>query len=329
MAEKDLDQMARIAAKQLGGEAPKEKSAPAKNATPQEKAAQVASPQTEGDKAKEAAVMYKVEMGGGTRELTPQQISSTFERYRDLNHKQSQMKPVMDLAEKMMDVGQIDGAQAAKLMEASLKAMTKSPQMGRATQKKPGTAQPQVQAQTANLDNEFAKYEDENAISLPPGYREAAARMDALEKRMGQQMNVMQQMTQKMGQQAQQGVQSSQQAQKDRVQVIRESIGQNLDQAQAAAGLPDDALQDFQTYAGERGYTAEDFADRGLTMKVVQDFANQRNTPEFKRLKDQSSRRQAYLKTQSGSPAAPMAAQPKEDGTMARMAAAALAKRNP
>ena len=58
MAEKDLDQIARIAAKQLGGEAPKEKSAPAKNATPQEKAAQVASPQTEGDKAKEAAVLY-------------------------------------------------------------------------------------------------------------------------------------------------------------------------------------------------------------------------------------------------------------------------------
>ena len=46
MAEKDEDQIARIASKQLG-EAPKEATAPAQDATPQEQAAQVASPQTE------------------------------------------------------------------------------------------------------------------------------------------------------------------------------------------------------------------------------------------------------------------------------------------
>ena len=56
MAKED-DQIARIAAKQLTGEAPKEKTAPAKDATPQEQAAQVASPQTEGDKTQEAAVI--------------------------------------------------------------------------------------------------------------------------------------------------------------------------------------------------------------------------------------------------------------------------------
>ena len=93
MAKED-DQIARIAAKQLTGEAPKEKTAPAEDATPQEQAAQVASPQTEGDKTQEAAVMYKVKMGDKERTLTPQQISSTFERYRDLNHKQAQMKPL-------------------------------------------------------------------------------------------------------------------------------------------------------------------------------------------------------------------------------------------
>lgn len=329
MAKED-DQLARIAAKQLTGEAPKENSAPAKDATPQEQAAQVASPQTEGDKTQEAAVMYKVKMGDKERTLTPQQISSTFERYRDLNHKQAQMKPVMDLAEKMMQAGNIDGATAAKLMQASMQAYTKNAQMGRnrpAQENVAAPEQPSPNAQQPNLDAEFKKYEDENAISLPPGYREAAARLNAMEQRLGQGMQMLNQMTQRMGQQAQQGIQSAQQAQGDRMQAVEQTIRNNLDRAQQAAGLPDDAVTDFQTYAGERGYTAEDFADSALTMKVVQDFANERNTPEFQRLKDMSSRRQAFLQTQQGSPAAP-AAKPTGDDTMARMAAKALAERN-
>ena len=329
MAKED-DQIARIAAKQLTGEAPKEDSAPAKDATPQEQAAQVASPQTEGDKTQEAAVMYKVKMGDKERTLTPQQISSTFERYRDLNHKQAQMKPVMDLAEKMMQAGNIDGGTAAKLMEASMQAYTKNAQMGRnrpAQENVAAPEQPSPNATQPNLDAEFKKYEDDNAISLPPGYREAAARLNAMEQRLGQGMQMLNQMTQRMGQQAQQGIQSAQQAQGDRMQAVEQSIRNNLDRAQQAAGLPDDAVTDFQTYAGERGYTAEDFADSALTMKVVQDFANERNTPEFQRLKDMSSRRQAFLQTQQGSPAAP-AAKPTGDDTMARMAAKALAERN-
>ena len=329
MAKED-DQIARIAAKQLTGEAPKEKTAPAEDATPQEQAAQVASPQTEGDKTQEAAVMYKVKMGDKERTLTPQQISSTFERYRDLNHKQAQMKPVMDLAEKMMQAGNIDGGTAAKLMEASMQAYTKNAQMGRnrpAQENVAAPEQPSPNAQQPNLDAEFKKYEDENAISLPPGYREAAARLNAMEQRLGQGMQMLNQMTQRMGQQAQQGIQSAQQAQGDRMQAVEQTIRNNLDRAQQAAGLPDDAVTDFQTYAGERGYTAEDFADSALTMKVVQDFANERNTPEFQRLKDMSSRRQAFLQTQQGSPAAP-AAKPTGDDTMARMAAKALAERN-
>ena len=166
-----------------------------------------------------------------------------------------------------------------------------------------------------------------NAISLPPGYREAAARLNAMEQRLGQGMQMLNQMTQRMGQQAQQGIQSAQQAQGDRMQAVEQTIRTNLDRAQQAAGLPDDAVTDFQTYAGERGYTAEDFADSALTMKVVQDFANERNTPEFQRLKGHVFASASFLQTQQGSPAAP-AAKPTGDDTMARMAAKALAERN-
>ena len=62
-------------------------------------------------------------------------------------------------------------------------------------------------------------------------------------------------------------------------------------------------------------------------MKVVQDFANERNTPEFQRLKGHVFTSASFLQTQQGSPAAP-AAKPTGDDTMARMAAKALAERN-
>ena len=324
------NQLARIAAKKQGGETP-ETGQPAQNATVQEAAAQVGSPQTEGDKTQEEAVLYKVQVGEAERSLTPQQISSTFDRYRDLNFKQSQMKPVNDFAERMMKAGNANPEQVAKLMQAAMQAYTKNPQMGRARPAGEGSAkaeQPMPNAQQPDMEVELKKYEDQNAISLPPGYREAAARLTAMEQRLGQGMNMMQQMTQRMGQQAEQGMQSAQQAQVDRGAVINQTIGNNLDQAQVAAGLPDEAVADFQAYAGERGYTSEDFADASLTRKVVQDFANQRNTPEFQRLKDMSTRRQAYLETQSGGPVGQSASQ-QGDNQMDRLAAAALAKRNP
>jgi hypothetical protein len=330
MAAKDEDAINRISAKAMGAEAPKTE-APKQGSTPQEQANQIASPQTEGDKAQEAAVMYKIKMGDGERNLTPQQIAGTYERYRDLNFKQGQMKPINDIAERMMKAGNANPEQVAKLMQASLQAFTKNAQMGKARPAGDGSAkaeQPTPNAQQPDMNAEFKKYEDENAISLPPGYREAEARLNQLEQRVGQSMNMMQQMSQRMGQQAQQGMQSSQQAQGDRQSVVRDTIANNLDRAQQAAGLPDDAVGDFQAYAGERGYTAEDFADAALTNKVVQDFANQRNTPEFERLRDMSSRRQAYLQTQSGGPVSAAAA-PKQDSTMGRLAAKAMAERNP
>ena len=40
---------------------------------------------------------------------------------------------------------------------------------------------------------------------------------------------------------------------------------------------------------------AKDFADKGLTEKVVADFKNNRNSPEFDRLQEMAKRRQSYL----------------------------------
>ena len=99
------DQVSRIAAQQLGAAPepappPTPKDAPT---TPQEQAAEVASPQTEGDRQAEEAVMYKIKFGEEERNLSPQQIAGTYDRYRDLNHKQALMKPVNSLVERLME----------------------------------------------------------------------------------------------------------------------------------------------------------------------------------------------------------------------------------
>lgn len=326
----DNEQVARIAAKQMGEPAP----AAPKDAPPtaQEKAVAAASPETEGDKTQAEAIIYNVKIGDEERQLSPSQIAGTYERYRDLNYKQAQMKPINDIASLIMEKTGRGPEDTAKLMAAALKSMTKNAKMGNDRPAQPGVAQPvtsqkgDAAAMSAKLSEEFQKYEDENAISLPPGYREQIDRMGRMEQAMGAQMQMMQQILQQAQAAGQQGNQSREQAISSREEAIMQSIRNNLDRAQQAAGLPDEAIDDFRAYALERGYTAEDFADAGLTNKVVNDFKNQMNTPEFERLREMASRREAYLRSQSGGPTSEAAASGQDD-TLARLAMGAMNKR--
>jgi hypothetical protein len=331
----DTDQVARIAARQMGQAVPaptapaKPKEAPP---TAQEMAVTAAAPETEGDKTKAEAVIYNVKIGQEDRALSPSQIAGTYERYRDLNYKQAQMKPVNDLAQMIMDKTGADPAKTAQMMQAALKAMTKNAQMGNDRPKQAGVAAPvapngnSAQNSGAQMLDEFSKYEDENAISLPPGYREQFDRLGRMENAMSRQMQMMQQVLQQ-AQMAGQGANNSRgEAIESREQAVMQSIRNNLDRAQQQAGLPDEAIDDFRAYAMERGYTAEDFADMSLTTKVIGDFKNQMNTPEFERLREMAARREAYLKSQSGGPTSQSAPRGGDD-TLARLAQGAMNKR--
>lgn len=333
----DADQVARIAARQMGAPAPeaaapqappKPKEAPT---TAQEAAVAAFSPETEGDKTQADAVIYNVKIGDQDRQLSPSQIAGTYERYRDLNFKQAQMKPINDLAEMLMKRTGGNPEQTAKLLQASLQALTKNAKMGNDRPKQPGVAQPVAPNQSSQnvatkLNEEWSKYEEENAISLPPGYREGFERMQRMETAMGKTMQMMQQVL-TQAQAAGQGANASRQDAVDtREQAVMQSIRNNLDRAQQQAGLPDEAIDDFRAYALERGYTAEDFADMGLTQKVVNDFKNQMNTPEFERLREMAKRREAYLRSQSGGPTSQMADTGGDD-TLNRLAASAMSRR--
>ncbi len=328
----DMDQVARIAAKQMGGEAPQPAPQPAPKpqeapTTAQEKAAEAGSPKTEGDKSSQDPVVYKVKMGDGERELTQQQISGTFERYRDLNYKQAQMKPVTELAEKMMKAGNANPEQVAKFMNAAAQAFTKNAKMGQQRPAQQGVAQPVQPPNNSNISEqmaaEFKKYEDENAISLPPGYREGLDEIQRMRGMLQQQTAQMAKVLQASQQNAQTGMNAAQQAGQDRAGMVRQAISNNLDSAQQAAGLPDSDAKLFMAFAGERGYTAEDFADKALTNKVMQDFKNAKNGPELQRLQEVQQRRQAFMQAPNKGPAVSQSGAVKNDD-MARLSARAM-----
>jgi len=328
----DMDQVARIAAKQMGGEVPQPAPQPAPKpqeapTTAQEKAAEAGSPKTEGDKSSQDPVVYKVKMGDGERELTQQQISGTFERYRDLNYKQAQMKPVTELAEKMMKAGNANPEQVAKFMNAAAQAFTKNAKMGQQRPAQQGVAQPVQPPNNSNISEqmaaEFKKYEDENAISLPPGYREGLDEIQRMRGMLQQQTAQMAKVLQASQQNAQTGMNAAQQAGQDRAGMVRQAISNNLDSAQQAAGLPDSDAKLFMAFAGERGYTAEDFADKALTNKVMQDFKNAKNGPELQRLQEVQQRRQAFMQAPNKGPAVSQSGAVKNDD-MARLSARAM-----
>ena len=77
------------------------------------------------------------------------------------------------------------------------------------------------------------------------------------------------------------------------VNAIKRQIAQNLDAAQARHGLPNEAVHDFMTFMGQRGYTMEDMVDPRLAHAVVSDFRNNMNSPEMDRLRQMTARRLA------------------------------------
>lgn len=328
--QQDMEQVARIAGRQLGSEQPPaEKPEADPNPTPQEQASAVGSPETEGDKSQMEAVIYEIEMNGNKRNLTPQQISSTFERYSKLNHQHAQMKPVLELAQQLMTATKGDPGKAANMMRNALSAMTKNTQLGNNRPKQEGVAAPQTQAPAStNLDEQLAKYEEENAITLPPGYREQMTKLGQMEQMMGQQMKAMQMVLGQARQGAQQGSQAAQAAQADRMMVVQQSIANNLDRVQQKYNFADEEANDFMVFAGERGYTTEDFADINLLDRVANDYKSVKVSPEFERLKEQNARRQSFLRTQTSTPMSNAEAAKGGDNTLDRLAQSAMSRRN-
>lgn len=333
-----------IAAKRMGV-APAEAAqaapapAPAKEAPREEstqgKAAAKGSPETEGDKIGAEAVLYEIEFGeGDKRSLTPQQIKSTFDRYSAMNYKNAQYKPVMDLIERHMQQSGENPKQMAERMTAMQKAQQSNPQMGNTEGDRSGPPYEKA-AQKGDFDATLTKWEEENAASLPPGYRDMMVNSQAQAQSQQGEIAQMKQMLAQVLAQSQGNVQAAKEGmehgQTKQVSAIRQQISNNIDRAQQALKLPDEKAQDFMVFAAERGFTMEDFADLQLTAKVMTDFKNNMDGPEMQRMRDIATRRQAFTGSLGSTPAASGAVEgvtPPEGDRFAAFTQNAMDKRN-
>lgn len=321
------DDVARIAAAQMGVPAPEAREeaaeagmrSPAAEAreekqehdTAQDKAAEQGSPDTEGDKSGADPVIYDIPMGDKTRKMTPQQIADTMGRYAELNFKQAQYKPVLDtIAELAKETGAKNPGELASHLKALAAANKSNMQMGNTEGDKSGdNTKTPSQGQTAeDISAALAKWEEDNAVSLPPGYKEMIANSGQQTTQMQGQMQQMQQMLQavlaRSGGNTDAARAAMQQAQGQQVQNIQRQIANNIDRVQEALKIPDEAANDFMVFAAERGFTLEDFVSPELTIRVMQDFKNQMDSPEMERMRNMAQRRQAYTGSMGSTPTA-------------------------
>jgi len=273
------------------------------------------SPNTEASASAQEPVSYKVIINGEERTLTPEQIAQTTSRYADLNYKHqtevAPIKPAIDILNKIVAQAKADGIEVsgedlAALLTRSLMSQANSheTQFGSGSQNdKEALAAAGVErtntliekSQPAgSMDAQLAQWEAENAVTLPPGFKDMAKKMNGLESQNTEMASMMKQLIGHM-----QGVATTAEGQlkkgsDNQSAAYRQTIANNLNKAQAKFNLPDETSQEFLMFAGERGYGIEDFIDPSLTEKAVQDFAAVRNTPEMERLKAINTKRQAF-----------------------------------
>lgn len=295
----------------------------------QDKATAKGSPDTEGDKMKADAVVYEIDMGDGNkRNMTPKQISSTMQRYAKLNYQNANLKPVNDLVGKILKANPgMQPKDVAGTLENILKASKKNAPMGNTTGETPAKA-----GEQPSMQDQMTKWSEENAISLPPGYAEMmqgnASGMNTMNGRMAR----LEQMLAQVLSQSQGNVDAAKGAMDNannmQIQAMQKQIANNVDRVQQQLGLPDEAAQDFTVFMAERGYTMEDLIDPSLTMKLMQDYKNNLNSPEMARLMEIAKKRSAYTGSLGSTPSStPSPAEAPSESRFDKFANQAMAKK--
>jgi hypothetical protein len=277
--------------------------------TEQEQANAAISPKTEGDRQADSSYIT-VDFGDGdVRTMSDMQVRETMKRYKDLNYKhQTQYAPmsapmdfINEIAGNLQAQGQdVNGDEIAQFLRAASQAFVSNPTMGGQVDPTPDTMGIPLDA----LEQQMAAWEDENAVSLPPMYKDAARQMGQLQS---ENQEIKQMLAQIAGQAGDLNMQAAEQVKDAAMQqnnAARQQAANNLNVAQQKYQLPDQDEQDFFNFAFERGYTIEDFIDPRLTDMVMADFSNNRNGPEMDRLRQMAARRQAYTGQVGATPAA-------------------------
>ena len=308
------------------GKPPEPKDAPP---TEVEKAQEAVSPTTEADKSLDESVsMIKVDFGNGdVRDLSSNQIKETFNRYKDANYKLMQnkpMQPALDYVQSIMEGASRNGQNVTaddvvQFLKSAAQAAVKNPTMGAQKDPTPDRQGTPV-TNMANLETEFEdqikRWEEENAVSLPPMFREGFKTIQALQNDNANMRQTMNQFLASAGQINQDAAQTAVAAEQQAQDAYRQTAANNLNEIQAKYKLPDSESDDFFTFAYERGFTQEDFIDIGLVDKIMGDYVAVKGTPEMERLREMAKKRVAYTGNVTATPGSASAGGVKSDPNM-------------
>ena len=316
----------RVASNQMGVN-PEQAQAPVEGEKPTEteKAVEEGSPKVEPEAMAENPILYKILMGKDAdgnddiREMSPEQISSTLKRYADLNYKNAQMKPVNMVVEAAIKNGLAkDPTDAARQLINLMKGAQSNPELGDTD----GTTN--VAEKEAQSGDPLQQWEEDNAVALPPGYREQGQMMTQMLQQNQQLMAAVMKMVQGAQAGAEQGANLAASGVADKSSAMATRIANNLDRMAQKMGLAEDQAEDFRIFAFERGYTSEDFLDPEITMKVGNDYKNSMNSGEMERLREIAQRRQAFTGSVGNTPQSEMAnetgVETEGDSTLNRLA---------
>lgn len=321
----DLSFIDSVASEQMGvppqQPAPQEAPQPAPEAkdkpTPQEQATAAVAPNTEQSQAKEAPFEF-LDIDG--QPYTPAQIKGMVSRYKAQNYKhQTEVAPnakslafINQLRQQAEAEGQqIDDDAMTAIMQSAMEAYAKNPTMGKNKQGTSGDPQRQdinmSQEHNGNtagdINAQLAEWEANNAIQLPPAYKEAIANSGAMMGQIQQLTELVKGLTATNAQTAATAQQQLEQAQSTHADAGRQKIINNMQRIQNEYKFPDEAEKDFMAFVQERGYDLMELMDYDLANKLAGDFKNTQAAPELERLRAAADRRQAFTGNLSPSPA--------------------------
>lgn len=325
----DMDLIGAVAAQQQGQPAPEPQAQPAAQPapqdkpTPQEQATAAVAPKTEQTSASQDPFeFFEVDDGkGNKRAYTPDQLRGITNRYSNLNYQhQTQIAPIqksVQFLNQLRSQAQAEGLdlnddQLYSILEASMTAYAKNPTIGNTGQQPndqaaPGRADVAIETQTGStsqtpLDEQLAAWEQQNAVSLPPGFKDALSKTGSLEQQIAQLTQMVAQLTQSGAQTAQVAQGQLTQAQQAQADAGRQRLVNNLQRVQNELQLPDEAENDFMAFVQGRGYDVWELMDYNLAKTLATDFKNNQQAPELARFRDMAARRQAFTGNLSPAP---------------------------
>jgi len=286
------------------------------------------SPQTEGDQMDEEPVLYKVKRGDEEVDLTPQQLKGLYERYEKLVDDYSNFGAFNQFGRQLME-RLPPGTRPEQAIDMLMKqAMQHNPQMGGQPQAQQQEMTAQDAPSNADISQQLEQWEKDNAVSLPPGYKEAMAGSGQMAQKLAQ---MEQMLSQVLAQSA--GVANAAKMTTDgniqqAAQVKKQQIENNVREVLHRSGLGEQEAGDFKVFAAERGFTPVDFANRGLLARLVQDYQAVKQTPQLQQLLETNRRRQAFTGRAVGATPQPGAAAPQSPpGPLAEMVESKIRQR--